>query len=77
MAGRYRSYPPGEPTVEPTQRTGRLESTLSEALQTRSATAGPLQPCSYVAIVEQGPEVVFGVASAKEKASFHVILGRW
>ncbi len=32
---------------------------------------------SYAAIVEQSPEVELGVESAREEASFHVILGRW
>lgn len=37
----------------------------------------PLEPGSYVAVVEKSPEVVPGVASAREEAGYHVILGKW
>ena len=36
-----------------------------------------LEPNSYVAVVEESPEVVLGVGSAREEASYHVILGKW
>lgn len=32
---------------------------------------------SYVAVTEHGPEVETGIPSAKEAASFHVVVGRW
>lgn len=61
----------------PSQDAGRLEQLL--ALQRSSGRPGspPLQPGSYVAVVEHSPEVELGTAAAREEASFHVILGKW
>ncbi len=36
-----------------------------------------LKPRSYIAIVEQSPEVPLGTKSAKQESSFHVIQGSW
>jgi hypothetical protein len=36
-----------------------------------------LPPRSYVAVTATGPEVEFGMKSAEEQASFHVIVGQW
>jgi hypothetical protein len=36
-----------------------------------------LEPGSYVAVVEQSPEVVLGSRGAEEESSYHVIFGRW
>lgn len=55
----------------------------SEATKEREPPAppagdlSPLEPGSYVAVVEKSPEVVPGVASAREEAGYHVILGKW
>ncbi|MFC1596945.1 hypothetical protein ACFL5Q_03260, partial [Planctomycetota bacterium] len=56
---------------DPSQKTGLLETSLA-AVRTR-----PLEPGSYLAVVDGSPEVVLGVASAREEASLHVILGKW
>ena len=61
----------------PTQQTSRLEASLAGLSTLGSATLSPPQPGSYVAVVKQSPEVVLGVASASEEASYHVILGKW
>ncbi|MCC6126785.1 MAG: hypothetical protein IT426_17620 [Pirellulales bacterium] len=37
----------------------------------------PLAPGSYVALTEKLPEIELGTKSAREEASFHVILGEW
>jgi hypothetical protein len=60
----------------------RLDANLlSDALADLAGTAGQpalsLPPRSYLAITEIGPEVVLGVPSAEEQASFHVVVGRW
>jgi len=36
-----------------------------------------LEPKSYVALVHQGPEVVFGTPGAREEAGFHLVRGTW
>lgn len=63
-------------TVQATQDTGRLEQALS-ALDPARSSGRPLPPRSYLAIVEQSPEVVLGTPRAREEASFHVIRGTW
>jgi hypothetical protein len=59
---------------------------LAENLASRAITdlaglngrpALDLPPRSYVAVTETGPEVETGIPYAKEKASFHVIVGRF
>jgi hypothetical protein len=40
-------------------------------------TPTDLPPRSFVAITENGPEVVTGIPVAVEHASFHVVVGRW
>lgn len=63
--------------VPPLQQSGRLEASLA-GLQTLSGANPPLlEPDSYLAVVEECPEVVPGIASAREEASYHVILGKW
>jgi hypothetical protein len=56
---------------ESTQRTGLLETLLA------AARAARLEPGSYVAVVEQSPEVVLGTPSAREEGSLNVVLGQW
>ncbi len=63
--------------IPPTQQTSRLEASLAGLSTLGSVPFSPLRPGSYVAVVKQSPEVVLGVASASEEASFHVILGKW
>jgi hypothetical protein len=53
----------------PAQSTGRLETALG--------APAALAPGSYLAIVEESPEVVLGTPSAREESGFHVILGKW
>jgi hypothetical protein len=62
---------------EPTQQTSRLEQALSKVGKPAGRGIPLLDPGSYVAVVEQSPEVALGVPSAREEASYHVILGRW
>jgi hypothetical protein len=70
-----RSYRPpryGNPALAPpTQQASLLEASLA------GASRPPLEPGSYVAVVAKSPEVVLGVAAAREEASYHVILGKW
>jgi hypothetical protein len=72
--GRYGNNPALTP---PTQKTGRLETSLADLFSLGSGGLSVLQPDSYVAVVEKCPEVVPGVASAREEASYHVIWGKW
>ena len=51
-----------------------LEKTLHHWM---SPTAPPLPRGSYVAVVEQSPEVAHGVSSVAEEASYHLIMGTW
>jgi len=37
----------------------------------------PLEPGSYLAIVERSPEVVLGTPAAGEEAGFHLVYGTW
>jgi len=60
----------------PTQTSGRLEKSISLLGGLPGRSGKILQPQSYVAIVEQSPEVVHGT-SAEEEKSFHVIIGTW
>jgi hypothetical protein len=50
------------------------ESILERNLRDRSQSLGPR---SFVAIVDQSPEVVLGIDSAKEEASLHIVAGEW
>jgi len=61
----------------PRQKTGRMEKSLAVLNAHNSSRARPLAPGTYIAVVEQSPEVVLGVRRAKEEASYHVIFGRW
>jgi hypothetical protein len=47
-----------------------LERSLREWTQS-------LEPRTFVAVVEQSPEVVVGLDSAREEASLHVVVGNW
>lgn len=58
-------------SLPPSQNTGRLERSLA------GAGLGSLAPGSYVAVVQQSPEVVLGTPVARQEASFHVIFGKW
>jgi hypothetical protein len=62
---------------EPTQQTGRLEQSLAAFDASGTNAMAAWSPGSYVAIVQQSPEVVLGIPAAREEASFHVIFGRW
>jgi hypothetical protein len=59
------------------QQTSRLEASLAEVRALVGAEVASLEPGSYVAVVDQSPEVVLGVASARQEASYHVVLGKW
>jgi hypothetical protein len=69
----------GNPGIAPpTQQSSRLEAALAEVRAVAGASLPPpLEPGSYVAVVEKSPEVVLGIASAHEEAGYHVILGKW
>ncbi len=58
---------------EPTQRTGLLETGITEALVTDTY----LRPGGYVALVEQSPEVVLGHTAVRVEEGWHVLAGRW
>jgi hypothetical protein len=61
----------------PAQATGLLETALAAPTAISSSGEEALRPGSYVAVVEQSPEVDLGYAKARLQAGFHVILGRW
>ena len=66
----------GNRSESPTQGTSRLERSLQDPAM--SGGGRPLlAPGTYVAIVRESPEVELGTDSAREEASFHVILGEW
>ena len=67
----YRGYGRSE-IPQPRQSTGCMERALFAGTDVASLAAG-----SYLAVVERSPEVVLGVASAREESSLHVILGRF
>ncbi len=60
---------------EATQQTGVLERSLA-AVQDE-LLAGRVPPKTYIAIVNQSPEVQLGTPSAHEEASLHVVVGKW
>jgi len=62
---------------QPTARTSRLEAMLRALGTPVGSGAAALKPGSYVAIVEQSPEVVLGTPAAREESSFHCVLGTW
>jgi len=75
----WRRWGGGSALVPPSQTTSLLEKEL-RVLSTppRQGQPDPLaQPRSYVAVVEQSPEVALGVPSAEEEESYHVVFGRW
>ncbi|MDX1948042.1 MAG: hypothetical protein SFU86_21765 [Pirellulaceae bacterium] len=56
-----------------------MEASLLESQLARAAkpVAEPLDPHSYVAVVERSPLVPYGVPRVREEASLHVLRGRW
>jgi hypothetical protein len=60
----------------PSQATGCLELALDQ-VEAHLIGQTPLPKRSYVAMVSRSPEVDFGLESAEEDSSFHVILGHW
>jgi hypothetical protein len=54
-----------------------MSGAISSLGGTSSETPLDLPPRSFVAITQAGPEVVTGIPSAVEEASFHVVVGRW
>jgi len=76
---RYWGWASNSAMVPPSQSTSLMEKQL-RLLTTPPAQgqADPLaRPRSYVAVVEQSPEVPLGVSSAEEEESYHVVFGRW
>ena len=57
----------------------RLERTLAVLGGSKAAIFDTRnqQPRTYVAVAAESPELVFGLDSVEEEASFHVILGKW
>jgi len=75
----WRRWGGGSALVPPSQTTSLLEKEL-RVLGTppRPGEPDPLaRPRSYVAVVEQSPEVALGVPSAEEEESYHVVFGEW
>jgi hypothetical protein len=68
--GYYPSMPRGQGGEE-----DRLEGSLSDVKNLLMQRK--LAPRTYLAIVDQSPEVELGTPSARQEASFHVILGHW
>jgi len=75
-AYRYR-WMYGDRFGDVTQRTGRMEMTLSQLAVPDSPDYTLRVPGSYIAIVDKSPEVEPGTTSAVEEESYHVIIGRW
>ena len=56
----------------------RLAGPVTQSYQWASDSKSPgLEPGGYVALVDRSPEVELGVASAREVAGFHLVLGRY
>ncbi len=74
---RYAYYASQSGTA-PAQQTNRLEETLAAVTGrvTRKDLAD-FQPGSFVAVVDQSPEVVLGTPAAREESGFHVMVGKW
>jgi len=79
--GDWYYYPPGRFGVSSAGAgvASRLERVLAALGGSKTAIANTQnhQPKTYVAIVDRSPEVVFGLESVQEEASFHVIVGKW
>lgn len=75
----YRPYPyrSAFSAASVSQQTSRLESALEVLRSAGSGGQGGMPPRSYVALVDESPEVVLGTPAAREEAGFHVILGTW
>ena len=75
----WRRWGGGSALVPPSQTTSLLEQELRVlGGAPRQGEPDPLaRPRSYVAVVEQSPEVALGVSSADEEESYHVVFGRW
>ena len=74
---RYADYASQSGTA-PSQGTSRLEETLAALTGGVSRKdLADFQPSSFVAVVDQSPEVVLGTPAAREESGFHVIIGRW
>ncbi|NQU24619.1 MAG: hypothetical protein HQ567_25330 [Candidatus Nealsonbacteria bacterium] len=73
----YYGYDDGSGASSPTQSSGRLEKSMGMLRGRTEGNTEILGPRSYIAVVEQSPEVEHGTNSAEEEQSFHVILGTW
>lgn len=71
---RYRYYMRSQ--VNAQQSTNRLEQGLRDVVQQLQSVEG-IPRRSYVALVEDSPEVMFGLDDVREEDSFHVIVGSW
>ena len=70
----YRMMPAtNEPA--PSMSTSILERSIAEVQ--KELESGKLKPRSYIALVENSPEMQLGTPSAKEEASLHLITGTW
>jgi hypothetical protein len=62
---------------DPRQATSLLERGLLWQLAAHGRNGDLLSPGSYLAIVDESPEVVHGTPGAREESSYHAILGYW
>ncbi|HYW78375.1 MAG TPA: hypothetical protein VE890_02325, partial [Thermoguttaceae bacterium] len=67
----------GSSLTVPAQSSGRLEQSIGSIGTSSNGEISPYGPRRYVAVVQRSPEVVLGVASAREESSYHVIIGNW
>jgi hypothetical protein len=68
----YNAY--GTDLTEPTRSRSLLEKELLKHCSTKIEN---LPPRSYVAVLATSPELSLGIESAREEASFHVLVGKW
>lgn len=58
-------------------RAGRLESRLGVLGMSPAAAAKAIRPGSYVAVVDESPEVELGTRAVGQESDLHLILGTW
>lgn len=66
----------GQSSEPASQSTGLLEKSLRHAANVMT-TPAKLPPRSYLAVVDQSPEVDYGVETVQQELPLHVIQGQW
>ena len=75
--GGWMYYSENTDLPDPSHRTGRLESRLGVLGMSPAAAAKAIRPGSYVAVVDESPEVELGTRAVGQESDLHLILGTW